>query len=226
MTSLRTLLLAAALALPTAAPAQNPKPHADFSFFITSVGSGKGGNLGGLAGADAHCQKLAAAVGADKRNWRAYLSTQAVHGGPVVNARDRIGKGPWYNVKGDMIAQNLSHLHGDTLEEARAGNRITFRTALNELGKEVNGHNTGPDLMLPGEKNNHDILTGTRWDGTAYTDNADHTCKNWTSEGEGSVQVGHYNRPQWNSIHAAKSCKLEEMLKETTGALFYCFAAD
>jgi hypothetical protein len=219
------LSLALAMTVPGAF-AQQVTPDPKFSFFITSVGSGKGGDLGGLSGADAHCQKLAAAVGGEQRTWRAYLSTQAIHGGPAVNARDRIGQGPWYNVKGDLIAQNLSHLHGDTVEEARAGNRIMFRTALTEQGKDPIGHDNAPDLMQPGEKNVHDMLTGTQWNGTAYADSADHTCKNWTSSSEGTPQVGHYNRPQWNSIHALKSCNLEEMLKETTGALFYCFAAD
>ncbi|MCB2106063.1 MAG: hypothetical protein KDE14_00125 [Rhodobacteraceae bacterium] len=227
MTPVRALLLMGAMSVSGAAIAADaPKPDPNFSFFVTSAGSGKGGNLGGIAGADAHCQKLAAAVGAGDRVWRAYLSTQAVHGGPVVNARERIGTGPWYNVKGDLIAQNLSHLHGDTLEEARAGNRITFRTALTEQGKEVNGHDSAPDLPRPGDHNWHDIMTGTQWTGMAYDDDGDHTCKNWTSDGEGSVQFGHYNRPQWNSIHGSKSCNQEEMLKGTSGALFYCFAAD
>lgn len=219
--------LTAILALAaTPASAQAVKPDPKFSFFITSVSMGDGGNLGGLAGADGHCQKLATAVGAGNRSWRAYLSTQAMHGGPVVNARERIGQGPWYNVKGEMIAQNLSHLHGDTIEEARAGNRITFRTALNELGKEINGHDDAPDLPRQGDHNWHDIMTGTQWNGMAYADNVDHTCKNWTSNSEGSVQFGHHNRVHWNSIHGSNSCKHEEMLKETTGVLFYCFAAD
>lgn len=206
--------------------AQIAAPAANFSFFVTSVGSGDGGNLGGLKGADAHCQKLAAAVGAGSRTWRAYLSTQALHGGPVVNARERIGQGPWYNIKGEMIAQSLSHLHGDTIEEARAGNRINFRTALNELSKEINGHDDAPDLPRPGDHNWHDIMTGTQWNGMAYTDTADHTCKNWTSNTDGSVQFGHYNRVNWNSIHGSKECSQEGLLKETTGALFYCFATE
>lgn len=210
----------------TVAFGQATPPAPNFSFFVTSRGSGDGGNLGGIEGADAHCQKLAVVVGAGKRAWRAYLSTQSVHGGPAIDARTRIGSGPWYNVKGEMIAKNLSHLHGDTIEEARAGNLINFRTALTEQGKEVNGHDDTPDLPRPGDHNWHDIMTGTQWNGTAYTDAEDHTCRNWTSNKEGNVQFGHYNRVHWNSVHGSNDCSQEGLMKQTSAGLFYCFAAD
>ena len=169
-----TLALAAApfalaQAQPKAAPAKQP-----MSFFITSEGSGKGANLGGLAGADAHCQKLAAAAGAGNRTWRAYLSTNAADGQPTVNARDRIGQGPWHNATGQRIAQNLADLHGDTVELARMGNFINKLTAVTEKGAKVNGAGDTPNI--------HDILTGSTAEGKAFTDGADHTCKNWTSE--------------------------------------------
>src|SRR5690242_1480947 len=156
--------------------AQEQKPQ--MSFFVTSVGTGQGANLSGLAGADAHCQKLAAAAGAGSRTWHAYLSASAADGKPAVNARDRIGKGPWHNARGAMIARDVGNLHGDTIEEARIGNLITRNNALNEKGERVNGVGDTP--------NTHDILTGSQPDGRAFTDGADHTCKNWTSNGEGT----------------------------------------
>ena len=159
------------------------KPGEKMSFFVTSVGLGKGGNLGGIAGADAHCQKLAAAAGFGNTTWRAYLSTQ---GAGAVNARDRIGKGPWHSAKGGKVANGLSDLHGDTLDEARLGNSVTRVTALSEKGDPINGVGATPNM--------HDILTGSKPDGTAFTDAADHTCKNWTSSAaDGVAQVGHHD---------------------------------
>jgi hypothetical protein len=189
------------------------------TFFVTSVPIGKGGNLGGLAGADAHCQALATAAGAGGRTWRAYLSTQ---GANAVNARDRIGKGPWHNVKGQQIARDLEHLHGDTLELARLGNTLTRVTALSEKGEPVKGVGDQP--------NQHDILTGSQPDGRAYTDSADHTCNNWTSEDAGSAQVGHHDRTggpnvSWNSVHATKGCSQQALVGTGGAGLFYCFAS-
>jgi hypothetical protein len=190
------------------------------TFFVTSVGLGKGANLGGLEGADAHCQKLAEAAGAGNRTWRAYLSTQ---GPNAVNARDRIGKGPWHNARGGSIARDLEHLHGDTLELARLGNTLTRVTALSEKGEPIKGAGEKP--------NEHDILTGTQPDGRAYTDGADHTCKNWTSDGEGTAQVGHHDRAggpniSWNSVHPSRGCSQENLASSGGAGLFYCFAAN
>jgi hypothetical protein len=176
-----------------------------------------------LAGADAHCQALAATVGAGDHTWHAYLSTQARGDQPSVNARDRIGQGPWYNSKGAAIARDLSDLHGDTLEEARLGSNLFKQSALNEKGQVGNGAGDTP--------NTHDMLTGSQPDGRAYRDNADHTCNNWTSSSSGSAQVGHSDRTgggntSWNSSHATMGCSQQD-LESTGGAgLFYCFAID
>ncbi len=185
-------------------------------FFITSVGLGKGGDLGGLEGADVHCKALATAVGAGDRDWRAYLSTEEPDKRGV-HARSRIGEGPWYNAKGVLIAENLTELH-------LYNKTILLETALNEKGEQVNGRYDKP--------NEHDILTGTQDDGTAYfPDDQDHTCNNWTSSNEGSAQVGHHDRhgggnTSWNSAHPSRGCS-QEALQSTGGAgLFYCFAAD
>ena len=201
--------------------AQQKQERAPMTFFITSAGGGNGANLGGIAGADAHCQKLAAAAGAGDKTWRAYLSASAADGKPAVNARDRIGKGPWHNFRGTMIARDLGHLHGDTLDLARLGNLITKNNAVNEKGELVNGVGDKPNM--------HDILTGTQPDGNAYTDGADHTCKNWTSNGDGTVQLGHHDRNgggiSWNSTHPSRGCS-QANLEGTGGAgLFYCFVA-
>jgi hypothetical protein len=193
------------------------------SFFVTSAGSGDGANLGGLAGADRICQTRAAAVGAGGRNWHAYLSTQAAEGQPAVNARDRIGQGPWYNSNGARIAKDLSDLHGDTLEQARLGSSLTKITALTEKGETI----AGP----PDDNQRHDILTGSQTDGRGFSDGADHTCRNWTSSGQGSAQIGHPDHTggpntSWNSAHGSRGCS-QESLKTMGGAgLFYCFAAD
>ena len=198
------------------------QPPAPMTFFVTSTGGGNGANLGGLAGADAHCQKLATAAGAGAggRTWKAYLSSSASDGKPAVNARDRIGKGPWHNVRGTMVARDVAQLHGDTLELARAGNLITKNNALTEKGELVNGVGDKPVT--------HDILTGTQADGNAYTDGADHTCKNWTSSGEGTAQLGHHDRNgggiSWNSAHPSRGCSQENLVGTGGAGLFYCFA--
>jgi hypothetical protein len=202
------------------AAGQQKQPPPPMTFFITSVGPGDGANLGGLAGADAHCQKLAAAAGAGNRTWRAYLSTAAADGKPAVNARDRIGKGPWHGSTGALVARDLEHLHGDTLDLARTGNLVTKNNARNEKGQLVNGVGDNPNM--------HDILTGSQPDGRAYTDNADHTCKNWTSNGEGIAQVGHHDRNgggvSWNSTHASRGCSQANLVATGGAGLFYCFA--
>ena len=219
MTRLAVLALASS-ALFAQAPAQGQQgqqARAPMTFFLTSVGVGKGANLGGLAGADAHCQKLAEAAGAGERTWRAYLSTS---GPDAVSARDRIGKGPWHNQRGTMVARDLAHLHGDTLDLARTGNMITKNNGLNEKGELVNGVGDKPNM--------HDILTGSQPDGRAYSDGSDHTCKNWTSDGEGSAQVGHHDRNgggiSWNSTHASRGCSQENLVATGGAGLFYCFA--
>ena len=218
-TLLFTLMTATMFAQTPPPPKQAPAP---MTFFVTSAGAGNGANLGGLAGADAHCQKLAAAAGAGNRTWRAYLSTSAADGKPAVNARDRIGKGPWHNARGAMVARDLGHLHGDTIDEARTGNLITRTNALTEKGDRVNGVGDTPNM--------HDILTGSQADGRAYTDSADHTCKNWTSGGEGTAQLGHDDRNgggiSWNSAHPSRGCSQENLVATGGAGLFYCFAAN
>ena len=188
------------------------------TFFITSVGSGKGADFGGLAGADKHCQTLAAAAGAGGKTWRAYLNTTAGGGSPAVNAKDRIGNGPWRNAKGVLIAKNVDELHGDPI--------INKETGLTEKGETVNGRGDTP--------NKHDILTGTRPDGTAFPAGDDRTCSNWTSSGDGRAVVGHHDRmglddsgaaKSWNSSHPSRGCS-DDALKRSGGAgLIYCFAA-
>ncbi len=223
----RTLPLIAALcATPLLAHAQAAPPAStkDYSFFITSAGPGKGADLGGLAGADAHCEKLAAEAGATRKRWRAYLSTQAAEGQPAVNARDRIGSGPWTNTRGVVVARDVAHLHGDTLKAARIGNNVSWATAFTERNEPVNRAGDKP--------NQHDILTGSTPDGRAYTDAADHTCRNYTSSApEGSAQVGHFDRTggnsiSWNSAHASRGCGQENLVSTGGAGLFYCFATD
>jgi hypothetical protein len=202
------------------AQAPGPQPF-PMSFFVTSVGIGKGGDLGGLEGADAHCQRLAAAVGAGGKIWHAYLSTQARPGQPAVNARDRIGHGPWHNSKKLPIAADLAELNGDTIELARLGSNLFKQSALNEKGEVINGAGDTPNM--------HDMLTGSQTDGRAYTDSADHTCSNWTSSGPGSAQVGHSDRTgagntSWNSAHPTRGCSQEALVSTGGAGLFYCFA--
>jgi hypothetical protein len=188
------------------------------TFFITSVSKGDGGNLGGLAGADAYCQSLAAAVGRGGVTWHAYLSTQ---GPNAVNARDRIGSGPWYNQRGQRIAQNVGELHGDTIEQARLGVALGKQLSPTEKGTPVNGVGDTP--------NQHDILTGSQPDGRAYTDGMDHTCNNWTSNSKGSAQLGHSDKQgggngSWNSTHPSRGCSQAELVATGGAGLLYCFA--
>ena len=195
------------------------------TFFITSVGPGHGGDLGGLAGADAHCQGLAEAEYAGDHTWRAYLSTTATASEPAVHARDRIGSGPWYAFGGRRrVAQNVAELHGDTLEQARLGNALGKQIALTEKGTVVNGIGDSP--------NQHDMLTGSRPDGRPFTDGMDHTCSNWTSTSStGSAQVGHSLKQgggngSWNSSHPRRGCSQENLVATGGVGLFYCFAID
>jgi len=195
------------------------------SFFITSSGSGKGADLGGLAGADALCQKLATAAGAGGKTWRAYLSVPGAFpsgnnpGTPSVNARDRIGAGPWFNAKGELIARDVAHLHN--------GNNISQATALDEKGNKVNGRADKP--------NEHDILTGSRADGTAFAPQTDTTCGAWTKSGEGSAIVGHHDRTgplpenwakSWNFSHQSAGCSQEALVRTGGSGRLYCFAAN
>lgn len=193
----------------------------EMTFFVTSAGSGKGADLGGLEGADAICQRLAQAVGAGGKTWRAYLSTQAVGGAAAVNARDRIGSGPWHNAKGAVVAASVADLHG-------AAANLTKQTALTEKGEIVNGRGDTP--------NQHDILTGSQADGTAFGPGEDRTCGNYTRSGaEGAVMVGHHDRSglddsppakSWNMSHLSRGGCSQDALRSTGGAgLFYCFAA-
>src|SRR4051794_20595508 len=189
------LIPAAAAAVLAAQPAQAQSGQT--SFFVTSTGIGNGGNLGGLAGADNHCQTLAQAAGAGAKTWRAYLSTQAASGQAAVNARDRVGKGPWQNTKGVVIAKDVAELHG--------ANKINKETALTEKGETVPGYGEQP--------NRHDILTGSQPDGTAFSGSDDRTCKNWTSSTQGAAMLGHSDvngsgtNPaikSWNSAHPSR----------------------
>jgi hypothetical protein len=213
----------AAACLLAALPAQ--AQTANTSFFLTSNSIRNGGNLGGLAGADNHCQTLAQAAGfGAPKTWRAYLSTQAADGAPAVNARDRIGKGPWQNFKGVVIAKDVADLHS-------AGNSLTKQTALSEKGEVINGAGDTP--------NRHDVLTGSQSDGTAFAPGEDRTCKNWTSSTQGAAMVGHFDRKglrddepskSWNSSHPSRGpdggCSQAD-LKSTGGdGLLYCFAAN
>lgn len=204
-------------------PAQTPAAQQPMSFFTTSVGKGDGANLGGLAGADAHCQALAAAAGAGNRTWHAYLSAGASGNQSAINARDRIGAGPWYNARGARIAQNVADLHGDTLDQARLGNNLSRTTVLTEKGETIKGAGDTP--------NQHDMLTGSQLDGRAYTDAADHTCQNWTNNGRGTAQLGHFDRTgggntSWNSAHASRGCSQPDLVATGGAGLFYCFAVN
>ena len=214
--------LVAAVGLLALAGGSAAAQPAQMSFFVTSAGSGKGADLGGLQGADAICQRLAEAVGAGGKTWRAYLSTQATGGAAAVNARDRIGPGPWRNVKGVVVAGSLAELHG-------AAANLTKQTALTEKGETVNGRGDTP--------NEHDILTGSQADGTAFGPGEDRTCGNYTKSGaEGAVMTGHHDRTgldesppakSWNMSHLSRGGCSQEALKSTGGAgRLYCFAAN
>jgi hypothetical protein len=219
-------MAAAALAVAAVQPAQ--AQPANTSFFVTSVGIGNGGNLGGLAGADNYCQTLAQAngVGANASGvkvWHAYLSTQGTDGVPAINARDRIGKGPWQNAKGVVIAKDVAELHG--------ANNLTKQTALTEKGEVNNGRGDTP--------NRHDILTGSQPDGTAFAAAEDRTCKNWTSSTQGSAMLGHADRiglrdddasKSWNSSHPSRGpdggCSQKDLISTGGDGLMYCFAVN
>jgi hypothetical protein len=216
---MRLSMLAAAmlsLSLSTGARAQS-----DMTFFVTGAGPGNGADLGGLEGADQYCQQLAEAAGAGGHTWRAYLSTQAAGGEAAVDARDRIGQGPWQNADGVVIATDVEELHGT--------NNLDKQTTLDEQGEVVNGRGDSP--------NRHDILTGSQPDGTAFAASEDRTCSNWTAGGvEGAAMVGHHDRQglrddapskSWNSSHPSRGGCSQEALRGTGGdGLFYCFAAD
>ena len=195
-------------------------PPQPMGFFVTSVPVGDGGNLGGLAGADKHCQSLAAAVGAGNRTWRAYLSAAAANGQPAVNARDRIGSGPWYNAKGQLIAQNVADLHGDV---ERDRNNIRKPSALSEKGEQVKGVGDQP--------NEHDILTGSNSHGRLPEGaTANDTCNNWTSNSTGRAMVGHHDRlggpnSSWNAVHYSAGCSQPQLVQTGGAGLLYCFAA-
>jgi len=224
MFNARTLSLVATATLVLAGCATQPQ-SGPMSFFITSQGSGKGADFGGLAGADAHCQKLAAAAGAGGKTWRAYLSVPGAFpsatapGVASVNARDRIGQGPWYNAKGQLIASDLAHLHN--------GNLLSKETALDEKGNPVRGAGDTP--------NEHDILTGSRADGTAFAPQTDTTCKAWTSSTDGSAIVGHHDRKgplpenwakSWNFSHQSAGCSQEALVRTGGAGRLYCFASN
>jgi hypothetical protein len=203
--------------------------QADMTFFITSAGPGKGGDLGGLAGADAHCQSLAQAAGAGNKTWRAYLSTNARGGANPVHARDRIGNGPWHNAKGAVIATSVTDLHSDN-------NKISKANALDERGQPIKVRGDKPNM--------HDILTGSDKDGRAFPTNMDLTCRNWTSSGSGVAMLGHADREgnppvegsqnvaaymetahSWNAAHTSRGCSQPDLIATGGNGLFYCFAA-
>lgn len=209
--------LGAALMLTAyAAPATQGGGASKLSFFITSAGSGDGANLGGIAGADRICQARAEAVGAGGKTWRAYLSTS---GEGAVNARDRIGTGPWFNAKGAQVASSVDDLHSPN-------NKLSKENSLTEAGAVVNGRGDTPNM--------HDILTGSQANGTAFADGTDHTCSNWTANGDtGSAQVGHHDRQgggadptSWNAAHGSRGCGQTQLHATGGNGYFYCFAAN
>jgi hypothetical protein len=218
-----TMAAAASLLLASCASTTGKEP---MGFFISSTGSGNGADLGGLAGADALCQRLAASAGAGGKTWRAYLSVPGAfpsqanpQGVASVNARDRIGPGPWYNAKGELIARDVAHLHN--------GNHINKMTALDEKGNPVRGRGETP--------NEHDILTGSRADGTAFAPQTDTTCKAWTSSNEGSAIVGHHDRigplpenwaKSWNFSHQSAGCSQQALVRTGGSGRLYCFASN
>lgn len=214
-----SLVLAGLLAT-SAAPAQ------DAGFFVTSTGTGNGGDLGGLQGADAHCQSLAEAAGYGERNWSAYLSTQ---GDDPVHARDRIGAGPWHNVNGELIAGNLDELHDESVN-------ITRETALDETGEMVPYVHVNPDGTMRADQPapvEHDILTGSMADGRAFGTDEDRTCGNWTSSGQGSAMLGHSDRQSvqpgrspWAAAHPSWGCSQQSLASSGGSGRFYCFAVD
>lgn len=209
----------AAMTLTATGHAQQPPPQfPEMTFFVTSVGGPQGANYGGLEGADRHCQTLAAKAGAGAKTWRAYLSTQAVGGATAVNARDRIGKGPWVNARGVQIAASVEDLHS-------ANNKIAAETIVAETGRLI------PSRLYT--VNQHDILTGTQADGTAFPPDKDMTCGNWTKSGEGNAMVGHADRmglrddeasKSWNTSHPSRACDATSLVATGGAGLLYCFA--
>jgi hypothetical protein len=224
MNRMRLSLLAAMALASLAVTGVAQGQQSAMTFFITSAGPGDGANLGGIEGADRHCQTLAQAAGAGSRTWRAYLSTQAAGGGQAVNARERIGRGPWQNAKGEMIARDVDDLHS-------ANNKISKQTALSEKGDQINARGDTP--------NRHDILTGSQPDGRAFLAGDDRTCGNWTKNGQGAAMVGHHDRmglrdddasKSWNSSHPSRGpgggCSQADLRSTGGDGLFYCFAAN
>ena len=217
------LLLGFSILVPTSLVQgqQNAEEQPPMTFFVTSVGMGDGANLGGLEGADEHCQMLAEAAGTTDKSWRAYLSTQDSDGQPAINARDRIGQGPWHNAKGMQIGADLDSLHFDN-------SNINYTGALNERGHTINSGAIG------NSPNQHDILTGSRMDGTAFHAGEDMTCSNWTSgDDAGTAFVGHHDRfrrstagSSWNSVHKSRGCSQEKLQASGGAGMFYCFAID
>ena len=212
-------LLAVTAASLLAACSIMPGGKTGMGFFVTSTNPGKGGDLGGLAGADQHCQSLAKVAGAGNRTWRAYLSTQPAGGQPGSNARDRIGKGPWQNAKGVVVASDVAQLHG--------ANNLSKQTALTETGQVVNGRGDTPNM--------HDVLTGSQPGGTFIAGDANSTCGNWTMSSGGAAMVGHHDKTgldesvpakSWNSSHQSRGCSMDQLKASGGGGLYYCFAAD
>jgi hypothetical protein len=220
-TTMRSSMLASAALLALLVSGSAQAQQANMTFFVTSEGSGKGGDLGGLAGADAHCQALATAAGAGAgKTWHAYLSTNAATQGGAVNARDRIGKGPWQNAKGVVIATSVDDLHSD-------GNKISKESGLTEKGDIVKGVGDTP--------NQHDMLTGSGTDGRTFGGNLNLTCNNWTSSNFGSAMLGHFDRKgnaetvfqhSWVSAHMSRGCTQPDLVATGGAGLFYCFAAN
>lgn len=218
MTGTSRLAAALTLALAAAGSSLTEAQQEPMSFFITSKGPGDGANLGGLAGADKHCQTLAEAAGSRGRTWHAYLSAAAADGQPAVNARDRIGTGPWRNAKGVVVADSVAALHSDK-------NALSKENSLTETGAVVNGRGDTP--------NRHDILTGSNLDGTLATGDTNLTCNNWTSNGDGSAMVGHHDRQggganptSWNAAHPSRGCSQANLQGTGGDGLFYCFAVN
>ena len=213
------LACVAAVAVLGACSLPQLRPRNFMTFFVTSSGLGKGADLGGLLGADAHCQRLADSVGAGQYRWHAYLSTQPVGGQAGSNARDRIGKGPWINAKGVAIANDLDQLHG--------ANNLSKQTALTETGQVVSGRGDTPNM--------HDVLTGSQPGGTFIAGDANSTCGNWTMGSGGAATVGHHDKTgldesvpakSWNSSHQSRGCSMDQLKASGGGGLYYCFAAD